>query len=176
MPVLILVGLIASTVSMANNGKTTFGNSPHSEMQSRLAILNLEGEYARTWDTGDCEGWASLFIEDGLFEMVAVGPYPPGQSQGHQELAGFCQYINDDVSPGLHLIHVPSLTIDGDEAEGWVHFQFLSPVFGHVAGVYQVSYVLTEDGWRIKERVEQIVEVFIPDPGSATFYGVPSGD
>lgn len=31
-------------------------------MEDHLALLNLEGEYARTWDTGDAEGWSSLCV------------------------------------------------------------------------------------------------------------------
>ncbi|MFC2028033.1 nuclear transport factor 2 family protein [Chloroflexota bacterium] len=145
------------------------------DVESRLAIMNLEGEYARTWDTGDAEGWARLFTEDGVFEMVEVGPYPAGRMQGHQELAGFCQQINSEFGEGLHLIHVPALSIEGDNAEGWVHFEWFNALMGHVTGVYQVTYVRTESGWHMVKRVEQIVEASIPDPESAAFYGVPQG-
>ena len=31
----------------------------------RLAILQLEADYARTWDTRDAAGWAGLFTDDG---------------------------------------------------------------------------------------------------------------
>ena len=38
-----------------------------------LSILNLEGEYARRWDTQDAEGWAALFSDRGVFRTIGVG-------------------------------------------------------------------------------------------------------
>ena len=83
-------------------------------LEAQLAILNLEGEYARTWDIGDAEGWASLFTEDGVFEMAAVGKRPLQRYEGRSALANFCRTINASYQ-GLHLMHVPSLSIDGTE-------------------------------------------------------------
>jgi 3-phenylpropionate/cinnamic acid dioxygenase small subunit len=43
------------------------------EAEARLAIMDLEAEYARAWDAGDAEGWAAVFTEDGVFDMAGVG-------------------------------------------------------------------------------------------------------
>jgi hypothetical protein len=43
------------------------------EVEARLEIINLEAEYARSWDVGDANGWASVFTENGTFEMAPVG-------------------------------------------------------------------------------------------------------
>lgn len=140
------------------------------EREARLEILNLEGEYARTWDTADADGWASLFTEDGVFEMLAVGDTPGSRHQGREALAAFCRAINESYE-GLHLIHVPSLSIADSDARGWIHFEFLARhgvELIRLAGVYQVLYRLTTEGWRIGHRLEQAVQ-----QGSNTFHSVP---
>jgi len=141
------------------------------EIEAHLAILNLEGEYARTWDTGDAEGWAGLFTPDGAFEMAAAGEMAGARFEGHDALAEFCRRINESYE-GLHLIHTPSLSIDESEAHGWIHFEFRAREAGellHVCGVYRVCYRRTSEGWRIHERFEQAVQrddqfFGIPDP------------
>ena len=129
------------------------------DVAAHLAILNLEGEYARTWDTVDPEGWAGLFTREGVFEMLPVGNLPAGFYQGREALAEFCRQINASYR-GLHLIHVPSIRVEGDSARGWIHFEFRSisgSTLGSVAGIYQVDYRRTEEGWRIEHRIEQAV-------------------
>jgi hypothetical protein len=145
-------------------------------LEARLDLLDLEGEYARTWDTGDAEGWAALFTEDGVFEMVGVGDLPGTRVEGQQQLVGFCRQIHESYE-GLHLLHAPSLILEGERARGWIHFEFRflhrmgdAAELGDVAGVYQVAYLRTPAGWRIQHRVEQAVA-----RSSGAFYGVPRG-
>ena len=135
------------------------GDLSSRDVAAHLAILNLEGEYARTWDTVDPEGWAGLFIPEGIFEMLPVGNTPGDFYQGREALAGFCRRINASYR-GLHLIHAPSIRVEGDSARGWIHFEFRSisgSTLGSVAGIYQVDYRRTEEGWRIEHRIEQAV-------------------
>ena len=144
-------------------------------LEAHLAILNLEGEYARTWDIGDAAGWASLFTEDGVFEMVAVGNTPSVRHEGREALSSFCRVVNESYQ-GLHLIHVPSLRFgdsgdsDDSDVRGWVHFEFRARrgvELLYVAGVYRVLYRHTPDGWRIHHRLEQAVQ-----QGSSAFRGI----
>lgn len=133
--------------------------SSEQDLGAHLAILNLEGEYARTWDTVDPEGWAGLFTDEGVFEMLPVGKLPGDFYQGHDALADFCRRINASYR-GLHLMHVPSIRIEGDRARGWIHFEFRSmhgSTLGSAAGIYQVDYRRTDAGWRIEHRIEQAV-------------------
>jgi len=143
-------------------------------IEAHIEISNLEGEYARTWDTGDAEGWASLFTEDGVFEMAGIGGSAATRIVGRRELADFCTRIGESFE-GLHLLHVPSLSIDGDRASGWMHFEFRSlkraegaTELATVAGVYQITYAKTADGWRIRNRYEQAV---LRNTGA--YFGVP---
>jgi hypothetical protein len=143
-------------------------------MDDYSAICNLEGHYAHTWDTGDADGWAALFTSDGAFEMTGVGDRPSVRYTGPDELAQFCRSIHQRVK-GLHLMHTPAIDVSGDEAEGWVHFEFRSrdPRDGYAdlsstMGVYHVRYLRTPDGWRMQERIETAVS-----RNTASYFAIP---
>jgi hypothetical protein len=145
-------------------------------MDDYSAICNLEGHYAHTWDVGDAEGWAALFTADGAFEMTGVGTRPTVRYEGTAELAQFCRTIHERVK-GLHLIHAPAVDFRGDEAEGWVHFEFRSrdPRSGYAElsstmGVYHVRYARTAGGWRMRERIETAVS-----RDTASYFAIPEG-
>ncbi len=139
------------------------------------ALCNLEGHYARTWDNADAAGWAALFTSDGVFEMVGLAGRPNRRFAGTTALEQFCRDIHKTVK-GLHLIHTPAIDFDGDEARGRVHFEFRSrwsAIAGAVqlsdtVGFYDVHYVRTGDGWRMKTRIEQAIR-----QGSAVYYTIP---
>jgi hypothetical protein len=147
------------------------------EVAHRLAILQLEAEYARTWDSQDADGWAACFTDDGAFEMGSV---PDGLAAlrfaGRAELTEFCR-VGSGRYEGIHLLSAPSLNFDedGSRAWGWVHFSYYdrdrkTGTVRQVVGVYAVTYVRDEDRWRMALRREQAVM-----SGSA-FHGFPSAD
>ena len=145
--------------SGASGATDTRAEFSERDIAAHLAILNLEGEYARTWDSVDPEGWAALFCPEGIFEMLPVGNTPGAFYQGREALAEFCRVINSSYR-GLHLIHVPSIRVEGDRAYAWIHFEFRSirgSTLGSVAGIYQVDYRRGGEGWRIEHRIEQAV-------------------
>ena len=146
------------------------------ETSAQMAILNLEGAYSRTWDTVDAEGWADLFTENGTFISPQVGPYVAYQYSGHEQLAGFCDTVNNVWQyHGSHYVHTPHIVVDGKKAEAWINFEWRALFQGNViytAGVYHVFYVLTKAGWRIDTRVETIVSDSV-DP-NAHWYGYPA--
>lgn len=132
--------------------------------EARLAILDLEAEYARSWDAGDAEAWAGLFTPDGVFDMAGVGQQGRQVFTGHSELAGFCRNV-DGFYKGLHFMHLPRLRIEGDIACGRVHFQWIGlynqglRYHGqrHVAGYYDVTYRRMAGQWRIQHRLEKAI-------------------
>jgi len=143
------------------------------EMIARLAIQNLEGEYARSWDTCDAEAWAGVFAGDGIFEMIAVGDRPGIFVKGSNDLENFCRQFTDTVQ-GLHLMHIPSITVIGDRAESWMHFEFRSASGADqssVMGVYLTDYQLTDKGWRLSHRREQAVS-----RSKNSFFPIPNRD
>jgi uncharacterized protein (TIGR02246 family) len=132
------------------------------EVADRLAILQLEADYARTWDTRDAEGWAALFTGDGAFELLGLADEPSHRFEGRAHLTRFCAKVSGRQT-GIHLLSAPSLAFDGEVARGWVHFQYFDRNHEtgerrHVVGVYAVTYVRGDDGaWRMRLRREQPV-------------------
>jgi hypothetical protein len=152
------------------------------EVVDRLAILQLEAEYARTWDSQDADGWAACFTDDGAFEMGSTtGGLPAMRFAGTAALTEFCRRGSGRFE-GIHLLSAPSLTFDRDEhgassrVWGWVHFSYhdrdrKTEAERHVVGVYAVTYLRGEDGgWRMALRREQAVR------NEAGFHGFPAAD
>ena len=113
------------------------------DVADHLAILNLEGEYARTWHTGDAAGWAALFTENGSYEHLPAGDLPGGKAEGRPQLEEFCRGMREAGNEVLHLLHLPSLTIEGDHARSWIPFEvsgvMQAPALSHMTGVYHVT-------------------------------------
>jgi ketosteroid isomerase-like protein len=134
------------------------------ETADRLAILQLEADYARTWDSRDAAGWAGLFTEDGAFELAGFDGDPSYRFEGRERLTRFCLKVSARQE-GIHLLAAPSLTFDGATARGWVHFQYFdrnreTDARRQVLGVYAVTYVRAGDGsWRMRLRREQPVAI-----------------
>lgn len=133
--------------------------------EDRLALMELEAEYARSWDAADAAAWAGLFTEDGVFDMAGVGQQQRRIYQGTAQLAGFCQEVSAFYQ-GLHFMHLPRLQLQGDAAWARVHFQWTG-VFQTGAhlhgqrtaqGYYDVTYLRGGDGqWRMLHRLEKAV-------------------
>lgn len=132
------------------------------EIVSRLELLELEGQYARLWDLGDAAGWANLFEEDGIFEMApSCGPVV--RFSGRAALAEFCDNITADYR-GVHVIGLPSLEIEGDNARAYVAFHWIgisSPSRRaqeqrQTSGYYEVQYQRNKSGtWKMTLRIER---------------------
>ena len=151
-------------------------NSGTDDVRSRLDLLQLEAEYARTWDTQDARGWAECFTPDGAFEMGSTAESASMRFAGHEELETFCRRGSGRYE-GIHLLSAPDLTIDGDSARGWVHFSYFdrdrkTELVRQVVGVYAVRYAHTDAGWKMALRREQAVYSTLSS--AATFHGFPS--
>jgi hypothetical protein len=129
--------------------------------EDRLAIMELEGAYARAFDSRDGDGWAALFTEDGIYQGRVMPGTASGQVpyvEGRAALAKFCSEAPFD---GIHLLHMPQITLDGDRATSRVHLQFLAsfPVgdrLGYLSGMvgyYDVFYGRVDGRWLIRHRV-----------------------
>ena len=144
-------------------------------IEAHVAIMNLEGEYSRRWDTLDLSGWVALFTGDGVFETIGVGKLPTLRYQGATELNKFCVETTKRFE-GLHLLHTPSITVEGEAAKSWIHFEFVSnrvhPVTSELnksEGIYCTEYRKTARGWRIQHRIERVVSI-----NGRQFHGVPA--
>lgn len=132
-------------------------------IEDRFAILDLEAEYAHSWDLGTPRQWAEVFTDDGVFEMLPSGQTPHTRIAGRAALAGFCEQIRQNWS-GLHYMHPPRLKINGDQAESVIFFEFRHVMRsdtqvrqGVTAGYYRTRYLRTREGWRMEERIEQAI-------------------
>src|SRR5213592_2233882 len=121
--------------------------------------MELEGAYARAFDSRDGEGWAALFTEDGVYQARVDAGRPPGPFvEGRAALATFCAEAPFD---GIHLLHMPQISLDGDRATSRVHLQFLAsfPVgdrLGYLSGMvgyYDVAYERVDGRWLIRHRI-----------------------
>lgn len=128
-------------------------------VEDRLALMDLEGLYGRLYDSRDAEAWASLFVEDGVYEGRRLAGMPAQNAvRGRRNLAEFCA---TEPLNGMHTMHMPHLVIEGDRATGRVHFTFdASGTDPHgrrnyrsVVGYYDIAYVRVDEGWRIRRRV-----------------------
>ena len=127
-------------------------------VEDRLAIIELEGSYARTFDDHDGDGWARLFTPDGVYQsrVLSEAVAPETFVQGTEALRRFCA---DAPFAGLHFLHLPQLTLAGDTATGRVHLEFHGSFTGSGApltkliGYYDVAYERRGDRWLIARRV-----------------------
>lgn len=130
-------------------------------LEDRLAILDLEGEYARSWDVGDSAGWADVFTPDGAFVLAPAGHIERQTFKGRQALFDFCEEINQYYR-GLHFISLPRIQLGKEQARAQIHFQWQA-LFRpdshhsgerHACGYYDVTYRKLDGLWRIEQRIE----------------------
>jgi hypothetical protein len=152
-------------------------------LEDRLAIFELEGRYARYFDSRDGDAWAGLFTADGIYQARGATPEGGGiHVQGHVDLARFCREARFD---GLHLLHLPQLDVGGDTATGRVHLEFLGLFHGaaaptvRMAGYYDVAYARVDGRWLMRRRVtttfaRQDASTIGYPPDSAIEAGEPS--
>jgi uncharacterized protein (TIGR02246 family) len=133
-------------------------------IESTLDIQRLEARYSQTWDASDHDGWADVFTEDGIFHCVDLVGRPGFRHRGREQLAAFCKDLQTGMER-LHLINSNDVEVDGDTAHGRTTFEChrvelgSHPAIGLVTGYYETDFVVTEAGWKIKQRVEHLVFV-----------------
>lgn len=135
-------------------------------LEARNEITDLEGRYARTWDSGDGPGWADVFTDDGVWVAVRAGTQSPHrEARGRAELEAMCiQYAT--FLTGLHFLHISELEIAGDRARSLVYLDYRGVarppgedevIHKTVSGYYLVQYLRTERGWLMAHREEHLV-------------------
>ncbi len=124
------------------------------------AIRTLIASYGPLADSGDAEGVAALWTEDGVY---AVGGY--GESRGRNAIAAL---ITGETHRKLmadgsaHLLGPVAITLDGDQATATGHSVVLRHS-GSAFEVYRVSanrwaLVRTTDGWRVARRDNALLD------------------
>lgn len=127
-------------------------------LEDRLEIIELEASYARSFDEHDGVAWSALFTADGVYQSRPVGDADPVTFvQGARALEEYCR---DAPFDGIHFLHLPQLSIDGDTATARIHLEFHGS-WGADAGAprlamqgyYDVAYRRVDGRWRMRHRV-----------------------
>ena len=145
-------------------------------LEATMQIMGLEARYARTWDTGDAEGWAATFTDDGVFERVDVEGKPGHRKNGRVQLIAFCREAQAGFGR-LHMLHSYDIDVTDDSARSRLSFECRRitvgnhPRHGLITGFYDVEYRRTEAGWRISCRRER--QVFCREE---SYFGVQPDD
>lgn len=142
-------------------------------VEDRLAIIELEGAYARTFDSRSGDDWAALFTADGIYQARGATPERGNYVAGRDALAAFCDNAPFD---GIHLMHLPQCTFDGDTARSRIHLEFVASFHAagnptvRMVGYYDVRYVRIEGAWRIAHRITSTMS-----RSEATWHTYPAG-
>ncbi len=129
-------------------------------LEDREAIRNLVASYGPLADSGDSQGVAALWTEDGVYVVGGMG-----EARGRQAIAAL---IDGPIHRGLmaqgcaHLLGPVAIQLDGDTATAWGHSLVFRGV-GEAFEVYRVSanlwrLVRGEDGWRVRRRENRLLD------------------
>ncbi|MFD8810942.1 nuclear transport factor 2 family protein [Streptomyces sp. NPDC059627] len=127
------------------------------DLQDQVDIMQLVAQYGPDVDSGSGEAVAGLWTDDGVFHAV-----PHLRMEGRDDIVGMVHGAGHQSVIGNgcgHVLTVPHIVVDGDEATGRSHALHLR--WDADAGrfwVFQVSantwrWVRTARGWRIAERI-----------------------
>ena len=83
------------------------------ELADRLAIFELKARYCRLLDTKQWDDWAQLFTEDYVLDVSEAGGGPPIEGR---DAAMASVFASIGTAVTAHQVHIPEITIDGDEA------------------------------------------------------------
>lgn len=123
----------------------------------KIEIQELVARYNRAVDSGDAQGWADTFTDDGVFESMRVGTH-----RGRQELVRFAEdfWTGDECAPwrgGQHWATNFIIEGDGDTASLFCyHIMFMPASPDEVNGVVMAAHddvVARVDGrWKFLRR------------------------
>jgi hypothetical protein len=132
-------------------------------VEDMLAIQQEIARYSYTFDSGNAEGWANLFTEDGLWEFYAAGATEPStRLEGRAAMRDFCTQRFSGRRGGVTSYHhqsgviFDSLTADTARVRAMLVLTIQmpdEPARVYLTGVYQDDWVKTSEGWKIKYRV-----------------------
>jgi len=116
----------------------------------RILIMDLIARYARCLDSGDLDGYVSLFTADAtLF----------GAHTGHQNIRAYVDQVirrrADDPSRRMHFVGMPTIDGDGERATVhsyllWVQLGAASPV--SAAAEYTDTCIKQDGRWLFASR------------------------
>ena len=130
------------------------------EISDRLEIDELLTRYATGLDRKDWDLWETCFTADASIDYSAFG----GTSGGVKQVRAWLEKTMAMFSMSQHMVINREVSIDGDAAtcrSGFYNPMILAPgestgpLLWFDGGYYCDELIRTEEGWRIKRRVEE---------------------
>lgn len=127
----------------------------------KAEIKQLVDDYGYYRDSYNAEGYANVFSEDGKFtfrgkvyqgrEVLAqrIRDYDPSGVSMHMMSSSHVEIIDANNASGIHYAAIYSKTPEEPLEKG----AMISVNGPAVIGKYADKYVLTDDGWKISERM-----------------------
>lgn len=146
-----------------------------SDIEKRLAALEdgreidqLRAHYCHVLDDRDWDGLANLFTEDGEFEGLA-------HVKGRENIRAFFRDTVSGIADAFwHFCTNPTLTLQGDRAQGRISMQYLSVKQGvsyNSAGHYDDEFRRENGLWKFARRR---ITFYYFAPVSKGFTGQPN--
>lgn len=115
-----------------------------------VAIQQLTAAYCHHMDDGNGEGVASLFVDDGVLEIVGLV-----RSAGRDEIIANSSVFPQVMPGGRHIVQ--NVLVEGDGDTATVRAYLSNVVAGDTptavqTGRYHDEVVRTDQGWRFRHR------------------------
>lgn len=129
-------------------GFTAQANADGLSAEDYMEIQQLYAKYNFAIDSGDAEGYAATFTEDGVFNNF----------KGKDALIGFVKRYTEGMNGPMRRHWNSNLLVTGDgkTAEGKVYLILLdlstTPPSAGTTAIYNDTLVKTADGWRFSKR------------------------
>ena len=116
--------------------------------EDRAAIRDLLARYCHNFDSGNADGVADLFTEDGVFDPGVAGFDP---IEGREVIRGFV----GSMPAGMvhHMTTDDAYDVDGDVASGIASFLVVAKGAVVTVGRYHDDLARVAGTWRIRRRV-----------------------
>ena len=116
--------------------------------EDRVAIGDLLARYCHNFDSGNADGVAELFTEDGVFDPGVAGFEPVQGREIIREFVG-------SMPAGMvhHVTTDAAYDVTGDVATGIASFIVVAKGAFVTVGRYHDDLVRVDEAWRIRRRV-----------------------
>jgi uncharacterized protein (TIGR02246 family) len=116
--------------------------------EDRAAISDLLARYCHHFDSGNADGVADLFTEDGVFDPGVAGF---DRVEGREVIRGFV----GSMPAGMvhHMTTDAAYDVDDDVATGVASFIVVAKGAVVTVGRYHDDLVRADGAWRIRRRV-----------------------
>lgn len=143
------------------------------EIADKLEIQELLARYSICVDTGDADGFAAIFTEDGIWEWRAVGL----SFCGRRAIGEIARAVSTHVKGAQHAISNPLIRIEGNKAKSICQLTcFLSrpeQIYSLMLGYYEDELVKVDDTWLISRRSVRVENPELLGQGKIGEYFAP---